>query len=79
MDEACVLVPQRRVHDPVVVSALALDPEMWLNMVDVKPPYLADLEIEMMKKFILDYKRYSQKCPRERLRCMQQFMCAPEK
>ena len=34
---------------------LTLDPGMLLNMVNVKPPYLADLEIESMKKFILDY------------------------
>ena len=43
-------------------------------MVNVKPPYLSDLEIESMKKFILEYKRYSQKCPRQRLRSMQQFV-----
>ena len=42
-------------------------------MVNVKPPHLADLEVESMKKFILDYKRYSQKCPRQ-LRKMQQFI-----
>jgi len=29
----------------------------------IKLPHLADLEVESMKKFILDYKRYSQKCP----------------
>jgi hypothetical protein len=27
-----------------------------------------DLEIDSMKKFILEYKRYSQKCPRQLLR-----------
>ena len=53
---------------------MALDLGMWLNMVNVKPPYLADLEIESMKKFILDYKRYSQKCPLQLLRNMQQFI-----
>jgi len=47
---------------------------MWLNMVNVKPLYLADLEIESMKKFILDYKWYSQKCPRQLLRNIQQFI-----
>ena len=54
-----------------VAPPLALDPGMWLNMVNVKPLYLANLEIESMKKFILDYKRYSQKCPRLLLRNMQ--------
>jgi len=49
-------------------------PGMWLNMVNVNPPYLADLEIESMKKIILDYKRYSQRCPRQLLRNMQQFV-----
>jgi len=43
-------------------------------MVNVKPPYLLDLEIENMKKFILEYKRYSQKCPKQLLRSMQQFV-----
>ena len=47
---------------------------MWLNMVNVKPPYLPDLEVESIKKFILEYKRYSQKCPRQLLRNMQQFI-----
>jgi len=45
---------------------------MWLNMVNVKPPDLADLETESMKKFILDYKRCSQKCPL--LQKMKQFI-----
>jgi len=43
-------------------------------MVNVKPPHLSDLEVESMKKFILDYKGYSQKCPRQLLRRMQQFI-----
>ena len=43
-------------------------------MVNVKPPYLLDLEIESIKNFILEYKRYSQKCPRQLLRSMQQFV-----
>jgi len=47
---------------------------MWLSMVNVKPPHLADLEVESMKKFILDYKRYTQKSPRKLLRKMQQFI-----
>ena len=55
MDEAPVPVSQRRVRGPTVVPSLALDPGMWLNM-NVKPQYLADLTIESMKKFILDYK-----------------------
>ena len=43
-------------------------------MVNVKLPHLADLEVESMKKFILDYKRYSQKFPRQLLREMQPFI-----
>jgi len=46
-----------------VIAPLAMDPGLWLNMVYVKPPYLLDLEIESKKKFILEYQRYSQKCP----------------
>ena len=30
---------------------LAFDPGMWLNMVNVKSPYLADMKIESTKKF----------------------------
>ena len=43
-------------------------PGIWLSMVNVKPPHLADLEVESMKKLILDYMRYSQKCSRQSLR-----------
>ena len=43
-------------------------------MVNFKPPHLSYLEVESMKKFILDYKRYSQKCPRQLLWKMQQFI-----
>jgi hypothetical protein len=74
MEEVPVRVPQRKARGPAVVPQLALDPGMWMNMVNVKPPYLPDLEIESMKKFILEYKRYSQKCPRQLLRNMQQFI-----
>ena len=52
----------------------AIDPGMCLNMVNVKPPHLSDLDVDSMKKFILDYKRYSQKCPRQLLRKMKQFI-----
>ena len=52
-------VPQ---SGPAAAIPLTLDPGMWLNLVTVKPPYLANLEIESTKKFILDYERYSQKC-----------------
>ena len=51
-----------------------IDPGMGLSMVNVKPPHLSDLEVESMKKFILDYKRYCQKCPQQLLRKMQQFI-----
>ena len=45
-------------------------------MINVKPPHLSDLEVESMKKFILHYNWYSQKCPRQLLqfRKMQQFI-----
>ncbi len=59
---------------PAAAIPAPIDPGMWLSMVNVKPPHLADLEVESMKKFILDYKRYSQKCPRQLLRKMQQFI-----
>ena len=52
MEEAPVRVPQRRVRGPAVAPPLTLDPGMWLNVANVKPPYLANLEIESMKKFI---------------------------
>ena len=57
-----------------MIVLLTMDPGLWLHMVNVKPPYLLDLEIESIKKFILEYKRYSQKCPRQLLRSMQQFV-----
>ena len=47
---------------------------MRLNMVNVQPPHLADLDVESVKKFILYYKRYSQKWPRRLVRKMQQFV-----
>ena len=69
MEEAPVRVTQWRVRGPVVAPLLALDPGMWLNMVCVKPPYLADLENERMKKFIL--RQLFSKCTRQLLRMMQ--------
>jgi len=67
-------VPRARGRAPAAAFPAAIDPGMWLNMVNVKTPYLADLELENMKKFILDYKRYRQKCPQQLLRRMQQFI-----
>ena len=58
---------------PRAIPPLAMDPGMVVNMVNVKPPYL-DLEVESMKNFVMEYKRYAQKCPRELLRSMQQFV-----
>ena len=72
--EEVVRVPRGRAQPPRAVPALAMDPGMWLNMVNVKPPYLVDLEVESMKKIILEYKRYAQKCPRQLLRLMQHFV-----
>jgi hypothetical protein len=59
-DEEEVPVPAQG-QAAAAVAPMVMDPGMWLNMVNVKPPQLADLEIESMKKFILEYKRYSQK------------------
>ena len=70
-EEAPVRVPQKRVRGPAMSPPLALDPGIRLNMVNLKPPYLADLKIESMKKFIFDHKRYSHKFPR-------QFLCNSE-
>jgi len=53
-----------RVGPPAAEILAAINPGMWLNMLNVKPPHLSDLEVESVKKFILDYTRYSQKCPR---------------
>ena len=61
VDEDMCVFPR----EEYVALSLALDPGMWLNMLNMKPPYLPDLEIESMKKLILDCKRYSRKCPRQ--------------
>jgi len=37
---------------PVAEFPAAIDPGMWLKMVNVKPLPLTDLEVESMKKFI---------------------------
>jgi len=59
---------------PLAVEISApIDASIGLNMINVQLPK-ADLKIESMKKFILDYKRYSQKCSRKLLRIMQQFI-----
>ena len=50
------------------------NPGMWLNMVNIEPPHLADLEIESVKKFIFNYKLYIQKYPRQLPRNVQQFI-----
>jgi len=34
---------------PAAAFPAAIDPGMWLNMVNVKTPYLADLELESLK------------------------------
>ena len=46
--EEVVRVPRGRTQPPRAVLALAMDPGMWLNMVNVKPPYLVDLEVEIL-------------------------------
>ena len=72
--EEVVRLPRGRAQPPRAVPPLEMDLDMWLNMVDVKTPFLVDLEIESMKKIILANKRYSQTCPRQLLRSMQQFV-----
>ena len=62
--------PRARGRAPAAAFPAAIDPGMWFNMVNVNTPYLADLELESMKKFILYNKRYSQKCPQQLLRRM---------
>jgi hypothetical protein len=64
-------VPNPEVAAAASAAPIIVDPGMWLSMVNVKPPQLTDLEIESMKKFILDYKRYAQKCPEQLLRSIQ--------
>ena len=31
--------PHRRARPPSIVASLAIDPGLWLNMVNVNPPY----------------------------------------
>jgi len=42
MNAAPVCVPQRRVRGRAVAPPLVLDLGMWLNIINVKPPYHAD-------------------------------------
>ena len=71
-----IRIPGARVRGGPLAGAILIqiDPGMWLSMVNVKPNHLADLEVENMKEFILDYKQLSQKCPRQFLRKIQQFI-----
>ena len=50
---------------PAAAMPAPIDPESGMRLI---------VEVESMKKFILDYKQYSQKCPRQLLRKMQQFI-----
>ena len=50
-------VPRVRGRAPAAALPAAIDPGMWLNMDNVKTPYLADLELGSVKRFSLDYKR----------------------
>ena len=60
--------------EPAAAAPMVVDPGIWLSMFNVKSPQLLDLEILSMKKFILDYKRYSQKCPPQLLRNIHHFI-----
>ena len=55
--EEVVRAPLGRARPPAVVAPLTMDPGMWLNMVNFKPQYSVDLEVDSMKKFVLEYKR----------------------
>ena len=48
--EEVVWLPRGRAQPTRAVPPLAMDHGMWLNMVNVNPTYLVDLEIESMKK-----------------------------
>ena len=72
--EEVVSAPHGRARPPGVVVPLAKDLGLWLTMLNVKSPHLLDVEIDSMKKFILELKRCSPKCPRQLLRSMQQFV-----
>jgi radical SAM superfamily enzyme with C-terminal helix-hairpin-helix motif len=48
-------VPNPEVAAAAPAAPIAVYPGMWLSMVNVNPAQLADLEIESMKIFILDY------------------------
>jgi len=56
-------VPRARGRAPAASLPSAIDPGMCLNMVNIKTPYLSDLEFASINTFILDCKRYSQKFP----------------
>ena len=58
--EEVVRAPLGKIRSPAVISSLGI----WLNTVQIKSPYLVDMEVDSMKKFIVEYKRYSQKWPR---------------
>ena len=45
--EEVVRVPLGRAIPPAVAAPLAMDPGMWLNMVNIKPPYFVDLEVDI--------------------------------
>ena len=41
--EEVVRAPHGRERPLAVISPLSMDPRLWLNMVNVKPPYLVNL------------------------------------
>ena len=53
--EEVVRAPLGRARPPAVVDPLAIDPGMWLHMVNVKSPYLVDFEVDSTKNFILEF------------------------
>jgi hypothetical protein len=60
--------------DAPAITPVVIVPGMWRSMVNIKSPQLFDMELESMKKFILEYKRYAQKCPEALRRKMQHFL-----
>ena len=49
--EELVRMPRGRAQLPRAVPPLTMDPGMWLNMVNVNPPYLVDLKFESVKNY----------------------------
>ena len=54
IEEEVVRVPRERAQLPMAIPSLAMDPGMWLNMVNVKSPYLVDFGNQEYEKNVVD-------------------------